>query len=256
MQTLADHLNAGSYFTASADSRTLAFVAEKPDSPGDIWSLAANQPPRQLTTLNPQIASLKLGNVREVSWTNRKNGQVLRGVLVTPPDFKSGRPYPVIVEAHPGIAAWWSGWQGSWVQWAQLLASNGYVVFLPNPRGVVGQVWKSAEISHTWIPGDAFEDTMDGVDSLIEQKIADPERLGIGGWSNGGLMTAWAITHTNRFKAAVPFAALVDFLLLWDTSSADIAQFAEKTFGGTPLNARSTYSVQTHIVLDPSSASP
>jgi dipeptidyl aminopeptidase/acylaminoacyl peptidase len=100
--------------TASADGRILAFVAEKADSPPDVWSLTTDQPPRQLTNFNPQIASLKLGNVSNVTWTNRKDGQALHGVLVTPADFKSGHLYPTIVEVHPGNDAWWFGWQGSW----------------------------------------------------------------------------------------------------------------------------------------------
>ena len=246
VQTLSDILTGGGNFSASADFGTLAFVAGKADSPRDVWSLAVGQPPRQLTNLNPQITSLRLGNVRELSWTNRKDGQVLRGVLLTPPDFRSGQPYPTIVEAHPGNTAWWAGWQGSWWQWAQLLASNGYVVFLPNPRGVEGQGWEFAGHS-TWVPGTAFDDTMDGIDALIEQKIADPNRLGIGGWSNGGLMTAWAITHTNRFKAAVPFAALVDFPLIWGGTKIAMGQFAEKTFGASPLTDRQIYEANSAL---------
>ncbi len=208
--TLADILNSGPDFSVSADGRTFAFINERPDSPADVWSFTIGGQSRQLTSLHSQIPFLKLGNVREVSWKNRKDGQVLHGVLVTPTDFQSGEPYPTIVEAHVGDSAWWSGWQGSWWQWAQLLASNGYVVFLPNARGVTGQGWKLHEAITDW-GGSAFDDIMEGVDSLIEQKIADPDRLGIGGWSNGGFMTTWAITHTNRFKVAVAFAAPVDF---------------------------------------------
>src|SRR5439155_14377677 len=74
---LADVLNSVPAFGASADGRILAFVNEKPDSPGDLWSMIADQPPRQLTNFHPQMSAVRLGNVREVSWTNRKDGQVL-----------------------------------------------------------------------------------------------------------------------------------------------------------------------------------
>jgi dipeptidyl aminopeptidase/acylaminoacyl peptidase len=237
--TLADILNSGSDFSVSSDGRTLAFVNEKPNSPGDIWSFTIGGQLRQLTTLHSQIPFLKLGNVREVSWKNRKDGQVLHGVLVTPSDFQSGEPYPTIVEAHVGDSAWWSGWQGSWWQWAELLASNGYVVFLPNARGVTGQGWKLHETIFDW-GGSAFDDIMDGIDSLIEQKIADPNRLGIGGWSNGGFMTTWAITHTNRFKAAVAFAAPVDFQIMWGAHTDDSWKFLS-TLWDTPMRARAVY---------------
>jgi dipeptidyl aminopeptidase/acylaminoacyl peptidase len=236
--TLVDILNSGSDSSISSDGRTFAFVNEKPNSPGDIWSFTIGGQPRQLTSLHSQIPFLKVGNVREVSWKNRKDGQVLHGVLVTPADFQSGEPYPTIVEAHVGDSAWWSGWQGSWWQWAELLASNGYVVFLPNARGVTGQGWKLHETLSDW-GGSAFDDIMDGVDSLIEQKIVDPNRLGIGGWSNGGFMTTWAITHTNRFKAAVAFAAPVDFQIQWG-GHTDSWEFLS-TLWDTPMRARPVY---------------
>jgi dipeptidyl aminopeptidase/acylaminoacyl peptidase len=134
--TVADVLNGNGDSSVSHGGHTFAFVSEKTDSSGDVWSLAAGQPLRQLTNFNPQIVSFRLGNVREISWTSRKDRQTLHGLLVTPPDYKSGQLYPTIVEAHPENTAWWAGWQASWWQWAQLLASNGYVVFLPNTRGV------------------------------------------------------------------------------------------------------------------------
>jgi dipeptidyl aminopeptidase/acylaminoacyl peptidase len=243
---LADIFHYGGDFSVSSDGQTLAFIHEKPDSPGDVWSLTVGQPSRQLTYFNPQIASLRLGKVRDFSWTNRKDGQALHGVLVTPADFKSGQPYPTVVQAHEGNSAWFSGWQGFWWRWAQLLASNGYVVFLPNPRGVTGQSWEFAQSIHTW-SGTAFDDTMDGVDSLVEQKIADANRLGIGGWSNGGYMSTWAITHTNRFKAAVAFAAPVDFPVWWGVS--DLGRFLEVTFGDTPLRARQQYEARSPLTF-------
>lgn len=241
---MADIFHYGADFSVSRDGRTLAFVNEKPDSPNDVWSLTAGQPSRQLTHFNPQIASLRLGNVRDFSWTNRKDGQVLHGVLVTPADFKSGQPYPTVVQAHEGNSAWFSGWQASWWRWAQLLASNGYVVFLPNPRGVIGQNWEFAERIQSYSDA-AFDDTMDGVDSLIEQKIADPNLLGIGGWSNGGHMSTWAITHTNRFKAAVALAAPVDLPVWWGASN--LGRLLEVTYGDTPLHARQKYEAHSSL---------
>jgi len=238
VKNLADKSIDSADFSVSADGRTIGFVTGEADSPPDVWSLTAAGSPRRLTTLNPQFASLSLGMLRDFSWKSRQTGQALQGVLVTPPDLKPGQPYPTIVEAHEGNSAWVFGWQGSWYQWAQLLASHGYVVFLPNVRGVTGQGWKFAEFMHTW-SGAAFADTMDGVDALVEQKIADPDRLGIGGWSNGGYMTTWAITHTNRFKAAVPFAAPTDFPIWWGAS--DVGKLIELNLGGTPVRARQQY---------------
>ena len=132
-----------------------------------------------------------------------------------------GQLYPTIVECHGGpFWAYWSGWLGSWHEWAQLLASNGYVVFLANERGSSGQGWQLAEAVRGDLGGMDFEDIMDGLDSLIEQKIADPNRLGVGGYSYGGFMTAWAVTHSHRFKAAVVGAAATDWFSLNGTYGA------------------------------------
>lgn len=230
---LADIFSAGADFSFSADARTFAFISETSDSPAEVWSQAAGQAPLRLTKLNPQVDSWQLGTVREITWTNRRDKQLLHGVLVTPSDFKSGQTYPTIVEGHPGNTAWQAGWQASWWQWGQLLASKGYVVFFPNPRGVVGRGWKFAELSQNY-EDVAYEDAMDGLDFLVSQKIADPSRLGIGGWSNGGYLTTRAITRTTRFKAAVAFAAPVDFPLMWGASPLRV--YFDQVYGPEPAH--------------------
>ena len=232
-EQLADILFAGADFSFSADAGTLAFISETPDSPAELWSQAPGQAPLRLTKLNPQLISLQLGTVREITWTNRRDKQELHGVLITPPDFKSGQAYPTIVEAHPGNTAWQAGWQASWWQWGQLLATRGYVVFLPNPRGVLGRGWKFAELSQNY-EDVAYEDVMDGLDFLVAQKIADPNRLGIGGWSNGGYLTTRAITRTTRFKAAVVYAAPVDLSLMWGASPLRV--YFDQVYGPAPAH--------------------
>jgi len=210
-KALAGALMPGPDFSASSDGRTLAYLSQGADAPQDVWVVTIGESPRRLTKFHPQMASLRLGEVKDIGWKNKKDGQALFGVLVTPPDFKPGQPFPMIVEVHGGPQwAWWSGWLGSWHEWAQLLASNGYVVFLPNPRGSTGHGWRFAEANRDDWGGMDFQDIMDGVDFLVDQKIADATRLGIGGWSYGGFMTSWAVTQTNRFKAAVVGAAVTN----------------------------------------------
>ena len=202
----------------STNGETIVYLAQTPESADDIVVLEKNRPPRKLTDFNPQTKSWVFGKVKEVVWKNSKDGLVRRGVLITPPDYKPGTLYPVVVNTHPGDTAWWTGFHASrWWDWGQLLASNGYVVFLPNTRGVTGEGGAMHATIDDW-GGMAFQDLMDGVDYLIAQKIADPNRLGIGGWSNGGFMTEFAITHTNRFRAAVAEAGHSDFFSLYGTS--------------------------------------
>jgi dipeptidyl aminopeptidase/acylaminoacyl peptidase len=190
--------------SSSADGRTVAVGAEDAHSPPDVVVLKAGKEPVKLTDLNPQLSALRLGDVSEVSWKNKRDGKTVFGVLITPPDFVRGAPRPTVVQLHGGPQdSWWDGWIGTWLSWGQLLASHGYVVFLPNPRGSVGQGWQFSEAVHRDWGGMDYQDVMDGVDSLVEQRIADPDRLGVGGWSYGGFLTASATTQTDRFKAAV-----------------------------------------------------
>ena len=216
-------------FTLSADGRTLAFQAETPDHPDEIWALVDGQT-KALTDLNPQVATWRRGAVSEIHWTNSRDKTEIFGVLVTPPDYQPGTPTKMVVQIHGGPEwAWWSGWLGSWHEWAQMLASHGYAVFLPNPRGSDGQGTAFAGLLGNDWGGADFQDILDGVDLLVRQRIADPARLGIGGWSYGGFMAAWAITHGDRFKAAVIGAAPTDLALMGLTS--DCPDFLPGYFG-------------------------
>jgi dipeptidyl aminopeptidase/acylaminoacyl peptidase len=196
--------------TASKDGRRFAVALSSPDRPADVWTIDGGKA-RAVTRINPQVANWKLGKVEEISWKNARDGQTVYGVLVTPPGYVPGTPTKMVVQIHGGPEwAWWSGWLGSWHEWAQMLASHGYVVFLPNPRGSDGQGTAFARAVGSDWGGMDYQDVIDGVDMLVAKGIADPHRLGIGGWSYGGFMSAWAVTHTDRFKAAVVGAAPTD----------------------------------------------
>lgn len=230
----------------STNGNTTVYFSQSVGSPSDIWVLQTGAPPRKLTNFNPQTAAWKLGTLREVTWKNSKDGLLRRGVLITPPDYRPGQLYPTIVNTHPGDTAWWMGWHGSkWWDWGQLLASNGYVVFLPNTRGVTGEGARMHQTIADW-GGMAFQDLIDGVDYLVEQKIADPNRLGIGGWSNGGFMTEYAITHTTRFKAAVAQAGHSDFFSLYGMSY--LRSSLRISFGDSPYVNRKGYDERSPIM--------
>ena len=227
-------------FSVSTDGRAIAYLNQAGEAPTDVWIFLHGHSPRRLTHLHPQVASLRLGKVKEITWKNKKDGRTLYGVLITPPDFKPDQPYTTVVQVHGGPQwAWWTGWHGSWHNWGQLLASNGYVVFLPNPRGSIGQGREFAEANRDDWGGGDFQDIMDGLDYLIEQKIADPDRLGIGGWSYGGFMTAWTVTQTDRFKAAVVGAAVTNLFSFNGTT--DVTGFLRNYFLDIPFRRRAAY---------------
>jgi dipeptidyl aminopeptidase/acylaminoacyl peptidase len=226
----------GYAFTQSRDGKTLAYLGQAPNRPDDIWSYSKDAGARSIADHNPQVSGWNLGKVQEISWTSSIDGRKVYGVLVLPPGYQPGTPHQTIVHAHGGpFEAWQSGWLGTWYEWAQLLASHGYVVLAPNPRGSQGQGCAFQEANFKDWGGGDFQDVMDGVDLLIKEKIADPARLGIGGWSYGGFMTSWAITHTGRFRAAVVGAAVTD--LYGMSTTTDIApNFLTEFFGNFAEN--------------------
>jgi dipeptidyl aminopeptidase/acylaminoacyl peptidase len=247
--TLASLNAEGPEFTMSADGRKIAFIAQTPESPSNVWVMDSGESPVQLTHLHPEVATWNLGAVREITWKNEKDGKTIYGVLVTPPGFTQGKKYPTVVQVHGGPEwAWWTGWLGSWHEWAQMLASHGYVVLLPDPRGSDGQGWKFAEAVHDDWGGMDFEDIMSGVDHLVSENIADPDNLGIGGWSYGGFMSAWAVTHTNRFKAAVIGAAVTDLVSFSLTSDVS-PSFPDVYFDGPPFRNWQRYAAHSPLTF-------
>ena len=218
----------------------IAYLDADYNSPPDVWIMKSNgSSSKKLTAMNPQIDSLKFGKVKTITW-NSTDGTKIEGVLVLPVDYKKGHKYPLVVHIHGGPKwAWWEGWICSWHEWAQFLANHGYAVLLPNPRGSDGYGWKFAEANYKdWGYGD-LEDIKSGVKYLIEKGIADPDRVGIGGWSYGGYMTAWAVTQTDMFKAAVMGAGLSNLVSMYGTT--DIPTFMRTYFAGFPYGREDEY---------------
>jgi dipeptidyl aminopeptidase/acylaminoacyl peptidase len=196
-----------------------AFVCDTPERPGEVCVLSGGKK-RVLTNSNPQVADWKLGTSKELTWKSSKDGTTIHGILLLPPNYQSGQRYKTIVWVHGGPEdAYVSGFQGTWYDWMVVLASHGYVVLLPNPRGSDGEGTAFIDANYRDWGGGDFQDIMDGVDLLISEGIADPNRLGIGGWSYGGFMTAWAVTHTDRFKVAVMGAGISDLVSAATTSN-------------------------------------
>jgi dipeptidyl aminopeptidase/acylaminoacyl peptidase len=231
-------------FSVSRDG-AIAYLRGTADNPPEIWISPASGQPKRLTGLNPQLADIRLGAMNEITWKNPKDGQTIYGLIILPPDYRPRQLYPTVVQVHGGPSwAWWMGWHGSWHEWGQLLASNGYAVLLPNPRGSVGRDWRFIESNREDWGGADLQDVLAGVDAVVEQRIADPERLGIGGWSYGGFMTAAAVTQTTRFKAAVVGAAVTNLFSFHGTT--DITpSFLRNYFVDLPYRRRARYEARS-----------
>lgn len=213
-------------FTSSKNGE-LAYLRQTPEHPDDVY-VRSQSGERRLTHANPQVADWNLPTSEEISWKSSKDGLTIHGILLLPPGYEKGRRYKTIVQVHGGPEeAWTNGFHGEWYDWFTVLASHGYVVLLPDPRGSDGQGASFTEANYRdWGYGD-FQDIMDGVDWLIAKGIADPGRLGVGGWSYGGFMTGWTITHTDRFKAAVDGAGIADVFSMATTSDIAPSYFTE-----------------------------
>lgn len=168
---------------------------------------------KQLTRLNPQIGKLALSTPELVKWQSA-DGLMIEGLLITPPDYQKGTRLPLITIPHGG-PFWRNRLALHELDEAQVYAAHGYAVFLPNFRGSDGYGHSFGIANFRDLGFGDFYDMMTGVDHLIAQGIADGDRLGIVGGSYGGYMTNWAISHSDRFKAAVSrygiFSLITDF---------------------------------------------
>jgi dipeptidyl aminopeptidase/acylaminoacyl peptidase len=220
IDTGAVTLLAGLSFTS--DGRRLAYPASTPTHPNDAFATALGTPgATRLTTLNPQLQSVQLGEQEVVRWKAR-DGWDIEGVLVKPVGYRAGQRYPVIMQPHGGPeAADLNGWLGTHTRWGQMLAGRGYAVFYPNYRGSIGRGPAFAMGDHRDLMGREFEDMLDGLDHLVKVGIADPTRIGVGGGSYGGYTSAWAGTYASeRFRAAVMWMGISNWISM--TGTADI----------------------------------
>jgi dipeptidyl aminopeptidase/acylaminoacyl peptidase len=196
----------------------VAFAGESGIEAPELWLSSGEAPAEKVTGINEswnKITLIKPEIVRYKSF----DGTEIEGLLLRPNIGDLGpsgigparvgveTKLPLVVLVHGGPTGVWTD---SFEPWGQLLAARGYAVFYPNIRGSIGYGHRFVEMNRgDWGGGD-FKDLMAGVDFLVARGIADPNRLGIGGWSYGGYMAAWAVTQTNRFKAAVSGAGMSD----------------------------------------------
>ena len=220
----------------SPDNTRLAFLFEDAKQPEDLWVAAATgRDAKKLTDFNPQTKEFALGDIEVLKWRGADNLEI-EGMLVKPVGYQPGKRYPTILQIHGGPYARFAyGFEGR----AQIYAGSGYAVLMPNPRGSTGYGHKFATANVRDWGGKDFQDLMAGVDEVVRLGVADPERLAVMGGSYGGFMTFWAVTQTDRFKAAIGHAGISDWYSFHGQS--DIPGLMEYGFGGTPWAARETY---------------
>ncbi|MBI1731851.1 MAG: S9 family peptidase [Gammaproteobacteria bacterium] len=207
-----------------ARNGTLAFTVNTPQRPADVAITGGRGQARQLTRLNEDLLGHKiLADVRRIAWKSSHDGREIEGWVVTPPDFDPQKKYPLILEIHGGpFAAYGPNYSTE----IQLFAAAGYMVLYANPRGSTSYGEEFGNLIHHDYPGNDYDDLMSGVDAVIAEGNVDADNLFVTGGSGGGVLTAWIIGRTNRFRAAVvakPVINWTSFVL-----TADVTNFFYK----------------------------
>ncbi len=211
------------------------FGLDRPDNPGDLWTLTAADETslRAITSLFDYLGEqFVLPRKEAVRWKGA-DGTEVEGLLIYPIGYEEGKRYPLVVQTHGGPAASDRfGFGGGTSRYNPVLAAHGYLVLRPNYRGSTGygNPFLRDMVGHYF--SNAHLDVLAGVDHLIQLGLADPDRLIKMGWSAGGHMTNKIITFTNRFKAASSGAGAVNWISMYGQS--DVRSYRTPWFGGTP----------------------
>jgi dipeptidyl aminopeptidase/acylaminoacyl peptidase len=225
-----DPLRTASAFDLGTDGRLVMQIG-CPTQAEDLYLVHGTQE-QQLTNFNGPIYEECLGApCQRLTFSGDQDWEI-DGWLLTPPSWDGQTPLPTVLIIHGGPHG---SYGSSFMFQAQIQAANGIAVFYTNPRGSQGYGQQFAyAVVGDWAGGD-YSDLMLGVDHLVAKGLADESKLGIMGWSYGGFMTSWAITQTNRFKAALPGAIISNRHSFY--GSSDIGYyFGEHQFEGNPWN--------------------
>lgn len=215
--------------TVSLDGQRLAYRSVEPRTMGDVYlKELGNGSVTRLTEINPELRKLDLGDLQPVRWKSF-DGKEIWGLVLTPAGYRREKRIPMVVYCHGGPIGGYT--YGIFPQFAHIpgqvdpypveaMAGVGMAILFPMPRGGSGYgIAGFRAIVDRWGEDD-YKDIMAGVDAMVAEGIADPERLGVMGASYGGYMTDWIVTQTGRFKAASTAASISDLINLYYLSDA------------------------------------
>jgi dipeptidyl aminopeptidase/acylaminoacyl peptidase len=200
---------------------TLAYTRGSAERPADIAVITGDRAPQVLTDLNRGSLDHKtLGRVEEHWITSSVDGRPIHAWVVKPPGFDPERRYPLLLEIHGGPHA---DYGPRFAPEIQLYASAGYVVLYVNPRGSSSYGEEFANLIRHDYPNNDYHDLMSAVDAVLAEGYVDPDNLFVTGGSGGGVLTAWIVGHTDRFRAAVVAKPVINWISF--TLTADMYPF-------------------------------
>jgi dipeptidyl aminopeptidase/acylaminoacyl peptidase len=220
--------------SVTPDGKAFAFTADDATHLTELYISSAQEfAPKKLTDQTAQVGGWKLGSVEVVSWKS-KDGTVIEGVLHKPADYDPKRKYPLLVKIHGGPTGVSQPrfLPSDYAYPVQAFLEKGALILEPNYRGSAGYGAKFRALNVRNLGVGDMWDVMSGVDSLIAKGLVDPTKLAAMGWSQGGYISAFLTTHTDRFKAISVGAGISD----WTTYyvSTDITPFTLQYLGATP----------------------
>jgi dipeptidyl aminopeptidase/acylaminoacyl peptidase len=233
-------------FDLGAKAQTAVLTLSDPETPAEVyWLDFGARKLAKLTSVNADFVGT--APTTELVRYRSPDGLDLQGLLIKPKGFEAGKRHPLLVIVHGGPAGVFDNAftprRGAYPIHA--FTDAGYVLWLPNPRGSggYGEKFRQANV-RDWGGGD-YRDILQGVDLLIERGLADPERMGVMGWSYGGYMTSWIVSQTARFQAASMGAGLSNLVSMYGTT--DIPPFQEVYFESPPWENLDLYLAHSAI---------
>jgi acylaminoacyl-peptidase len=209
----------GGSFSIAPNGR-FAFTKSSPGAPA---ALATGTSPKDVVTIgsfsDTLLSQRTIGAMEEINFDSSADHRRMQGWIVKPPGFDPAKKYPFILEIHGGPFTMYAP---SFAAEIQLYAAAGYVVLYMNPRGSTGYGEEFGNLIHHDYPDKDYDDLMSGVDAVVGKGYVDTQRLFVTGGSGGGVLTAWIVGHTDRFRAAVvvkPVINWTSFVLTGDMNN-------------------------------------
>jgi dipeptidyl aminopeptidase/acylaminoacyl peptidase len=230
-------------FVLARDGRTSAIVHESFTEPPEVWAGPIGD--WKPVTRNNEGLRPSWGRAENLEWES--DGHRVQGWLLPPKLVETGRRYPMVVSIHGGPSgsetpSWPAGFS-----LPAVLASRGYYVLFPNPRGSYGQGEEFTRANVKDFGGGDLRDILKGVDHSLAHYPIDPNRLGVTGWSYGGYMTMWTVTQTQRFRAAMAGAGIANWQSYYGENLID--QWMIPFFGATVYDNPAVYAKSSPITF-------
>ena len=227
----------GGNYSVARDG-TVAFTYTRSDDPSEVALVTPDGRQRMVTNLNGDLKSRTQLATAEMFWKESSHdGRPIQSWILHPPDFDPGSQYPLLLEIHGGpVSNYGDRFAGEF----QLYASAGFVVVYSNPRGSTGYGEEFGDLLYHDYPGNDYDDLISAVDAVIKRGYIDEDQLYVTGGSAGGIMTAWIVGHTNRFRAAVVTKPVVNWIsktLVADNYNG----YMHRRYPGTPWENPEVY---------------